>query len=224
VLGWTGAAGDQSPHLMVRKAAEERMRKLRGLTRLDEIARRIARAVEDAYAVVQENRHTDIPVVHKVQTLQLPMRLVTEQEYAEAKAAVQQAAEQMDADPKAADRVHRRLKWYQVTVDRWENQQTVPNPTYEMELHAVRIGDAAICTNSFELFTEFGIRIKARSPAVQTFVIQLAGPGTYLPTAKAVRGGHYSAIVHSSQVGPEGGQVLVDRTIQLLDSMWLREE
>ena len=31
VLGWTGAAGDQSPHLMFRKAAEERMRKLRGL-------------------------------------------------------------------------------------------------------------------------------------------------------------------------------------------------
>lgn len=41
VLGWTGAAGDQSPHLMHRKAADERMRRLRGLTRLEEIARRI---------------------------------------------------------------------------------------------------------------------------------------------------------------------------------------
>ena len=30
VLGWTGAAGDQSPHLMFRKAAEERMRKASG--------------------------------------------------------------------------------------------------------------------------------------------------------------------------------------------------
>ena len=28
VLGWTGAAGDQSPHLMFRSAAEERMRSL----------------------------------------------------------------------------------------------------------------------------------------------------------------------------------------------------
>ena len=26
VLGWAGAAGDQSPHLMYRKSAEERMR------------------------------------------------------------------------------------------------------------------------------------------------------------------------------------------------------
>jgi hypothetical protein len=37
VLGWTGAAGDQSPHLMYRNRAEERMRALRGLTRLQEL-------------------------------------------------------------------------------------------------------------------------------------------------------------------------------------------
>src|ERR1041384_7771467 len=41
VLAWTGAAGDQSPHLLYNKAADERTRKLRGLTRLEEIARRI---------------------------------------------------------------------------------------------------------------------------------------------------------------------------------------
>ena len=34
VLGWAGAAGDQSPHLMYRKQAEERMRALRRLTRV----------------------------------------------------------------------------------------------------------------------------------------------------------------------------------------------
>jgi hypothetical protein len=34
ILAWTGASGDQSPHLMYRKAADERMRKLRGLNRL----------------------------------------------------------------------------------------------------------------------------------------------------------------------------------------------
>ena len=34
VLAWIGAAGDQSPHLMFRKQAEERMRDLRKFTRL----------------------------------------------------------------------------------------------------------------------------------------------------------------------------------------------
>ena len=33
----------------------------------------------------------------------------------------------------------------------------------------------AIATNRFELCLDFGIRIKARSKAVQTFVVQIAG-------------------------------------------------
>ena len=222
VLGFTGAAGDQSPHLMYRKAADERMRGLRGLTRLEEIARRIVRAVDDAYETVKDDRRADVPLIHKVETIRLPMRLVTEAEYAEAKAACEQAAAQIEKDPKAADRAYRRMKWYEVTVERFERQKTDPQPTYEMELHVLRIGDAAVCTNPFELFTDYGIRIKARSKAVQTFVVQLVGRGHYLPTEKAVRGGHYSAVVHSSNVGPEGGQVLVDRTVELINSMWLK--
>jgi hypothetical protein len=81
-----------------------------------------------------------------------------------------------------------------------------------------------VCTNPFELFTDYGIRIQARSKAVQTFVVQLAGAGGgwYLPTEKAVRGGGYGAIVHSALVGPEGGQMLVDRTVELIDSLWAR--
>ena len=220
VLGMCGAAGDQSPHLMYRKAVEERMRGLRGLERMDEIARRIVRAVDDAYEVVKDDRHADATVMHKVETVQLPMRLVTEAERAESKAIFDQCAAKIEKDPKVADRELRRLKWHEATLDRFEAQKTNPQPTLAMELHVLRIGDAVICTNQFELFTDFGIRIKARAKAEQTFVVQLVGPGTYLPTARAVRGGHYSAIVQSSQVGPEGGQVLVDKTIELVDAMW----
>lgn len=220
VLGWTGASGDQSPHLMYRKAADERMRKLRNLDRLEEIARRIVRAVDDAYEVVKHDRHVDVPLIHQVETLQLPMRLVTEAEYDEAKKAVEEAADQIEQNPEAAVREYRRMKWYETTVKRFDRQRTDPKPVHEMELHVVRIGDVAICTNPFELFTDYGIRIKARSKAVQTFLVQLVGPGTYLPTEKAIRGGHYSAVVHSSLVGPEGGNMLVDRTVDIIDSLW----
>jgi len=89
-----------------------------------------------------------------------------------------------------------------------------------MELHVLRIGDIAVCTNEFELFTDYGIRMQARSKALQTFVIQLAGPGTYLPTEKAVKGGSYSAVIESMIVGPEGGQILVDRTVKLINDMF----
>ena len=220
ILAWTGASGDQSPHLMYRRAADERMRRLRGLNRLDEIARRIVRAVDDAYQTVKNDRHVDVPLIHKIDTIQLPMRLVTEAEYIEAKAAVEKATTMIEQNSQAAVREYRRKKWYEMTVNRFNRQRTDPKPTYEMELHVLRLGDVAVCTNSFELFTDYGIRMKARSKAVQTFVVQLAGPGTYLPTEKAIQGGHYSAVVHSSLVGPEGGNVLVDRTVNIINSLW----
>lgn len=220
ILAWTGASGDQSPHLMYRKAADERMRRLRGLNRLDEIARRIVRAVDDAYEAVKNDRHTDVTLIHKVETIRLPMRLVTEVEYTEAKEAVEKAAAHIEQNSEAAVWEYPRKKWYEMTVNRFNRQKTEPKPTYEMELHVLRIGDVAICTNSFELFTDYGIRMKARSKAVQTFVVQLVGPGTYLPTEKAIRGGHYSAVVHSSLVGPEGGNVLVNRTVNIINSLW----
>jgi hypothetical protein len=220
IVSWVGAAGDQSPHLIYRKAADERMVRLRGLTRMEEIARRIERAVDEAYEAVKNDRQTDVQLIHQVKTIRLPMRLVTEAEYTEAKAAYQKAADQIDKDPKAAERENGRKVFNQLTVQRFEAQKTDPKPTYEVELHVLRIGDVAVCTNPFELFTEYGIRIKARSKAVQTFVIQLAGHGWYLPTEEAVRGGHYSAIVNSNLVGPEGGQMLVDSTVDSINGMW----
>jgi hypothetical protein len=220
VLGWIGAAGDQSPHLMYRKDADERMRRLRNLSRLEEISRRVVRAVDEAYEAVKDDPHTDVKLIHKVEMLTLPEQLVTEAECAEARTISKQAEDQIKANPKAAVDNLAKMKWYGGVVRRYEKQKTEPHPKYEMELHVLRIGDVAVCTNEFELFTDFGIRIQARSKALQTFVIQLTGAGTYLPTEKAVKGGSYSAIIESFDVGPEGGQILVDRTVELINSLW----
>jgi len=223
VLGMVGAAGDQSPHLMYRKAAEERMRRLRNVTRMEEIARRIVPAVEEAYETVQNDRHAEPLLVHKVETISLPMRLITELEYAQARAECDKDAAAIAADPKAADRLYMRMKWSEEVIHRFEKQRTDPQPKYDMELHVLRLGDVALCTNEFELFTDYGIRIQARSKALQTMVIQLVGSrpwGSYLPTEKAVRGGDYSANVLSSVVGPEGGEILVDHTVELINSLW----
>ncbi len=105
-------------------------------------------------------------------------------------------------------------------VDRYEAQQAGEQPPYLMELHALRFGDVAIATNAFELYTDYGVQMKARSPGIQTFVIQLAGPGSYLPTERAVEHGGYGAVIQSSRVGPEGGQRLVEETLQALQAMW----
>ena len=79
-------------------------------------------------------------------------------------------------------------------------------------------------TNPFELYTDYGLRIKARSPATQTVVVQLTSDCVaYLPTERAVAGGGYSARIVDCVVGPEGGKVLVNETVKVLNQMWLPE-
>ncbi len=212
VLGWTGAAGDQSPHLIYRKRAEERMRELRGLNRLQELSRRIVRAWDEAYEGARQDIRSDVRLTHKVQQIKLPVREVTDKEFAHAKSQV----EALSKDP----RNRWRVRWEQAVLDRYERQHAGTVEPYKMELHVIRLGDVAIATNDFELFTDFGIQMKARSKALQTFVVQLTGPGSYVPTQRAVAGGGYSAIVESSIVGPKGGQVLVDRTVETINKLW----
>ena len=93
---------------------------------------------------------------------------------------------------------------------------------YTVEVHAVRIGDIAMVTSPFELYLDYAVQIKARSPATQTFVIQLAGSASYLPTRRAVAGGGYGAIARSCQVGPAAGEKLVERKLEMLYALWTR--
>jgi hypothetical protein len=150
---------------------------------------------------------------------------VTEEEYVFSKAERDKFSAQMAADSTAASEVLARMTWNGDVVNRFEEQKIDPNPKMEAEIHVLRIGEAVICTNQFELFTDYGIRIQARSKALQTFVIQLtAGIGvsdaSYLATEKAVKGGGYSAVIQSNVVTPEGGKILVDRTVELINSLW----
>jgi hypothetical protein len=91
--------------------------------------------------------------------------------------------------------------------------------TVPIEFHVIRLGDIAIATNPFELFLDYGIQMKGRSNAVLTFVSQLTCDTLgYVPTRRAVAGGDYSAVNHN--VGPKGGRMLVDATVEAINSMW----
>lgn len=79
----------------------------------------------------------------------------------------------------------------------------------------------ALITNPFELYTDYALRIKARSPAVQTSVVQLTSDcHAYLPTE--ARGGRwwYSARIDDGVIGPEGGRQLVEESVRILKSLW----
>jgi hypothetical protein len=147
-----------------------------------------------------------------VENVTLPVRKVTEKEAAETQAQIEALTDKKDS-------IRRRL-WLQKVIDRYRQQDK--EPALSVEVHALRIGDAAIVTNPFELFLDYGVQMKGRSKALQTFVLQLTcGSGVgYLPTQRAVEGGGYSAVIASSRIGPEGGQVLVDRSVELINSLW----
>ncbi|HUT32032.1 MAG TPA: hypothetical protein VNE39_01015 [Planctomycetota bacterium] len=87
------------------------------------------------------------------------------------------------------------------------------------EFHVVRLGNVAVATNPFELFVDYGMRLQARSKAVLTLVVQLSCQKSgYLPTARAVRGGGYSA--EKFLVGPQGGRVFVDECLKRINALW----
>ncbi len=218
VLGWCGAAGDQSPHPQLRKAADARMRKLSGnVSETRAIAQRMADAVDYAWRAVKNEAQTDVPFVHRVEDLKLPGRKVTPAE-ADAARAIVGPLEKKPVEQRTSTDISR-LRWHGEVLQRYERPDDFA--VYPMELHVLRLGDVAIASNAFELYLDYGVQMRARSRALQTFVIQLAGGcGGYLPTERAVAGGGYSAIPESGLVGPEGGRVLVDRTVELLNGLW----
>jgi len=228
VLGFCAPAGDQCPHLSYRKKSESRMDRLRGLTRTQELGRRVANAFFDVADVIAKDIRTDVPLVHLVRQVDLPTRIVTDAEYAIAK----KVCADIDARKERGkwDAWVRRL--YGGVCERYLDQQEHGKRVFSMELHVLRLGDVAIATNPFELYVDYGVQIEARSAADQTILIQLASTGRedgyYVPTPRAVAAGsltespmnNYSATVMVSVVGPEGAQVLVDRTVETINSLW----
>ena len=235
ILGMCGAAGDLSPHLRYMQQATYRMDGLRGLDRLKELARRIVNAVESTYEAVQNDKQANPVFKHETKWVTLPRRIPTETEYNNCKAEYERRKD----NPNDGQR-----RWNKQVVDFYESLKDNPNPTYDTTFNVLRIGDCAICTNTFELYTDFAIQIKARSKATQTLVVQLAAGagkpsetekaedgkpypwtfieinGSYLPSERAVQGGGYGAVIQSNRVGPEGGQILVEETLKTINGMF----
>lgn len=210
VLPQIGAAGDQSPRDLIRRGRSEN--NMFSLDGAEELGRRIAAAVEEGYSAACRDKRNCLEFKHRVEQITLPIRRVTDEEitWAEHK--------REEIEKNGSSGVLERLNCLGI-LERAEYQREISG--FEMELHALRLGDAAIVTNPFELFLEYGMRIKARSRAIQTFIVQLACDfGAYLPTEKAVAGGSYSAAVFSGIVGPEGGSLLAERSVQVINSLW----
>ena len=221
VLCWCGAAGDQGPKRMVQLEAEERMRNLRGIPNWpEELARRITESVMDTYSLVKDDRHEVIKLGHRREVVPLPGWKLTDEQIREIRGRRDAYAAELAADPSQAFRLARPISWRTQTLQRQEQFAKRVDGSYDSEIHVLRIGEVAVCTNGFELYTEYGIRILGRSDAHLTCVVQLAGPAHYLPTAQAIAHGGYGARPESCAVGAEGGEALVNATVKHIDELF----
>jgi hypothetical protein len=234
VLPQCSPAGDQSPHLLWGKREHERMLELKGRDSREEIGHRIADAVEEVVGFLG-GTEDDAPVLMREQvTLELPMRLLTEEDVRDALEDAAKCREKwqaelakLEADPslreeprwyvKVTDAYHR-MRWYERVEERFELQQR--DPIRSITLSMVRLGDVAFATNPFEYYLDYGVYIKARSPAVQNFLVQLAGPTQYLPSARSIGGGGYGSVPASTTFGPDAGREIADVTLDTLFRFW----
>ena len=227
VLPQSSAAGGLSPHLMFNKKAGQRMLELKGISSRQEIANRIKTAFDDTFSWASKDMKDDVVVRHLSEKIDLPRRMIAKEEYQKVKKGLLELekippSKALDENTRLAEdsSIFARKRRCQSILQRYEEQKK--NKNCKMELHVIRIGSIAFASNSFELFTDYGVRMQARSPAEQTFVVQLCGGGSpgYLPTRLAQKGESYSACLYCNQVGPEGGDVLVDETVRLIKSAW----
>lgn len=232
------AAGDLSPHLLYESEANARMLKLKKHNMREEIARRIAQAAENTLPYLDASIEEAPVFRHVIDTADLPTNQLTEKDMRDAQRELEhwqevyeEELQKLQANPalksekhwySAVTRAFRHISRYYGLIKRYEEQEA--NSCLPTEVHAIRLSDIVFISNPFEYYLDYGIQIKARSPAIQTFIVQLAGNGSYVPSLRSIGGGGYGSTPVSNIIGPEGGQVLAGESVRLIRSLWPDEK
>ena len=203
----------ERPHPLKRKADPSMF----DLVGMKKAGKRIANEIIDVYDDGLDEIQEEVEFEHRVCKMQLPLRRATLADEKTAVEGIRNYFAQKEGDVDFNDAA--KLQVHLGVLKRMELQEVMN--TVEINSHIIRLGSVAIATNPFELFLDYGNKIKARSHAEQTFLIQLAdGSEGYLPTEKAEKGGHYSAFISSGSVGHQGGEQLVLETLKNINEMF----
>lgn len=100
----------------------------------------------------------------------------------------------------------------------WIQRYDLDGQTADVEVQAMRIGDAGLVGVPGEYFVEYGLSIKEWSPFDQTFVGELAnGSHGYIPTSDAFYPGTYETLpILSAQLETSAGVRIANEAGQLL--------
>lgn len=102
-------------------------------------------------------------------------------------------------------------------IEMYEKQDTDD----QVEVMAMRVGDVGIVGLPGEIFCEFGLEIKDRSPAKHTIVIELAnGAVGYFPTVAAFDEGGYEVTASATNYEKGSGEKLVESAVKQLNELF----
>ncbi len=125
-------------------------------------------------------------------------------------------ARKIVARPATISPVHRYEKAYAqrtISAAEWPKSLSVILQTF-------RLGDLGIAAIPFEVFTETGLEIKARSPFRDTFTIELANGGYgYLPTPAQHSVGGYETWLGTNRVEREASEKIVTALLGLFEQV-----
>ncbi|HEX3654549.1 MAG TPA: hypothetical protein VHV55_02015 [Pirellulales bacterium] len=118
-----------------------------------------------------------------------------------------------------------RLGWRPESFEGAKRTAAAMPSMLNVPVSAARIGPFAIATNAGELFVEWGIEVKRRSPFPHTIVSELTNDWIgYEPTALAFKHEGYETLAGANFVALEGIQTLVDTSVELLQQLWKEQE
>jgi hypothetical protein len=240
IMAQCGPAGYQSPHLLIGKRAEERMWRLKGRKEgenapREEISQKITNAIEEMMSYVEKDIDWDPVFEYSLKIFQINRRRISEKDVEDAikasfknKEKFNRLAEELKMNPEITKkprwyteitRSYRLMLWGERVKERFEIEKK--SPSMPIEIHVLRVGETAFATNTFELYLDYGVRIRELSRATQTFLIQKACClGTYLPSQRSIDCGGYGSDPASTDIGPEGGDELVEWTVDTINKMF----
>lgn len=205
------------------------------------IATRIFDSIQHVYEKLTANIRYNAKLKHSMTEIELPRRRASYQNCLKAQRIMKELEEEQSSDEAYRDfcaethnnenisdrpgpydsKLHHfvQIRNTEAVINRFEDQND--RLSLKMQLHIIRLGNVALASNPFELYLDFGHRIRARSRAEQTFMVQLCnGVGGYLPSERAEELGGYGGLIINGQVGSDGGNMLVDKTVMAIEKLW----
>ena len=147
--------------------------------------------------------HDWVPLSMRQRELQLAVRKPTPAQLAH--------AEKLLSEPERPDRFPHERSYAQSAVQLQHSPESV-----RVILQAVRIGELGIGAIPFEVFSEIGLELKARSPLKPGFTMELANGGYgYLPTPEQHKLGGYETWLGTNKVEVQASTKIVDALLEM---------